>query len=124
MTTGSHNKVSQTAQGWMPPAMEGFLSGSATGGTPAPRYAPRKTSRWNTKQSAGGPPATSSPQPPAHVERELTSFRSGTQHTKIARMKESRFTDPFFLLHQFAVQQRDLSRRPAETNKTKLKPEA
>src|SRR5438067_668481 len=77
-----------------------------------PTQTPEEKHRGQNKQSSRNNAAPDLVQQPTDVDRELVGLGPGEQHAKIQRMEESRLTDPFFLLHEFPMQQRNLSRRP------------
>lgn len=53
-------------------------------------------------------------QPPPDPCGELLRFGAGEQVTEIERVKEILLGNPFSLVHQLAMHQRDLPRRPAK----------
>src|SRR5260221_2224091 len=81
---------------------------------------PKNEDRRDDKESAGNNAAPRLVQKPTDIDCQLLSFRSGQKHAIIERMEEARFADPFLLLDQFGVHDRDLSSGPTKTDKSKL----
>ena len=76
------------------------------------------------EQHAGRDAARRAMLQPADIDRQLLRLRSGQQHAEVERMQKTLFRYPASLLDEFAMHDRDLPRRPAETDEAELEPEA
>ena len=75
------------------------------------------------EEEAGGEPAERSVQPPADIGGELHGLRPGQQHAEIERVQEALLADPFPLVDEHAVHQRDLAGGSAEGQDADLRPD-
>src|SRR5262249_27547679 len=81
--------------------------------------------------SAARPPPPSFPlfpyttlfRSPAHVRGELLRLGAREQHAETERVEIAALLDPFLLVDEDAVHQRDLARRPAEAEAADLEPD-
>ena len=62
-------------------------------------------------------------QPPADIGRKLHGFGTRQQHAEIERVQERLLADPFALVHQHAMHQRDLAGRAAEGQNADPRPD-
>ncbi len=69
------------------------------------------------EQHAGDEPAPHSAFQPAGIGGELHGLRPGQQHAEIQGMQEALLVEPFLLVDQDGVHQRDLPGWPAEGEK-------
>ena len=75
------------------------------------------------EQQARGKSAQGAVQAPTDIGRELHGFGTRQQHAEIERVQKMLFVDPFALVHQHAMHQRDLSGRAAEGQHADLRPD-
>lgn len=61
-------------------------------------------------------------QSPAEIGRELLRLRTRQKHAEIQCVQEMALGNPFPLLYQFPMHDRDLARRSAETDESQLEP--
>ena len=61
---------------------------------------------------------------PADIDRQLMGFRPRQQHAVAQRMQKPRFADPFLLVDDDPVHDRDLPGRTAETERGHAQPDA
>ena len=88
-----------------------------------PAQADQDQQRGQHEQHAGHHPTPAAVQQPADVGGELLRLRPGQQHAVVERVQEPLLADPALFLHQLAVHDGDLPRRPAKTDETQLEPE-
>ena len=74
------------------------------------------------EEKASSKSAQGAVEPPADIGRKLHGFGTRQQHAEIERVQELLLADPFALVHQDAMHQRDLSGRPAEGQHADLRP--
>ena len=60
---------------------------------------------------------------PADIDRQLMRFGAGQQHAIAEGMQEPVLADPFLLVDDDPVHDRDLSRRPAKTERSNTQPD-
>src|SRR5437667_379708 len=68
------------------------------------------------EENAGGEATAYAVQQPAGVGGELLRLRAWQQHAEVERGEKAALLDPFLLVHQDAVHDRDLSRGTAEAD--------
>ncbi|MNM34316.1 hypothetical protein D3C81_449610 [compost metagenome] len=80
--------------------------------------------RRQHKQHAGNHAAPGAVHQPTDVGRQLLRLGAGQQHAVVQRVQETSLGDPASAFDQFLVHDRNLSRRPAETDEAELEPES
>jgi hypothetical protein len=76
------------------------------------------------EQQARDQPAQGPVQQPADIGRKLLRFRPRQKHAEIERVEEALLPDPFLLVDQDAVHDRNLPRRAAEAQRRDPRPDA
>src|SRR5215217_3341381 len=75
------------------------------------------------EEGAGHYPNHRTVQPPPYVGRDLLRLGTGQHHAEVERPQILALGDPTFPIHQLAVHDGDLSRRPPEVDEPELYPE-
>ena len=60
---------------------------------------------------------------PTEIDRKLLCLRARKKHAEIQRMKKTAFTDPFQLVHEKTVHDRNLTGRPTKTQNADFQPD-
>jgi hypothetical protein len=87
-----------------------------------PRQRDQDDDRRQHEQAARDDAAPCAMHEPTDVRRELHGLGPGQQHAIVERVQEPAFRDPASLLHELAVHDGDLSRRPAEADAAEMQP--
>ena len=87
------------------------------------RQAEHHQGAWDDEQQPGDQPALCAVQQPAEICGQLLRLWPGQQRAEVERMQEPPVADPPALVHHFAMQERDLARRPAERQQADLQPD-
>src|SRR4051812_4550716 len=76
------------------------------------------------EQDAGGEPAARAVKQPPHIGGELLRLRAWQQDAEVERVEEALLVDPFALIDEHAMHDRDLACRSTEADEAELEPEA
>src|SRR5262249_34156808 len=96
--------------------------GHASVGRVDARKPPENEDGRNDEEGARDDSAPGPVEEPADVDRELLRLRTRQQHAEGERVEEPLLGDPAAAIHQIALHDRDLSRRPAEAHEAELDP--